>query len=237
MKKNLTHRQQEFLKQFLDIYQSLDQPIHYVTVAENLGIGNVTAYEMLRLLEDRGLVRSEYQTKIEQHGPGRSAVLFFPTKEANKQLTNLLRENPDIGDWQEVKERILRQLRDGKEGADYDSLLVNLIARLPENRSPIIFMTEMITAVVLMLREVKDSPEIHSILNGLVRVGLPEEVGLGVLSGIALLLSVLERTNRNCTSTLLKQISRYEDSLAHLNEENRQLLAEFTREASQIMTS
>lgn len=32
----------------------------YVALAEHPGIGKVTAYEMLRLLEERGLVVSEY---------------------------------------------------------------------------------------------------------------------------------------------------------------------------------
>ena len=72
MKKKLTHRQQQFLSQFLDIYREMEHSVHYVAVAERLGIGKVTTYEMLRLLEEKGLVRAEYQTNPDQHGPGRS---------------------------------------------------------------------------------------------------------------------------------------------------------------------
>jgi hypothetical protein len=49
----LTRRQQQFLSQFLDFYHEEEQPIHYPDLADRLGIGNVTAYEMLRLLEDQ----------------------------------------------------------------------------------------------------------------------------------------------------------------------------------------
>ena len=50
MKKKLTHRQQQFLGQFLDIYREMEHSVHYVVVAKRLGLSHVTAYEMLRLL-------------------------------------------------------------------------------------------------------------------------------------------------------------------------------------------
>ncbi len=233
MMKKLTYRQQQFLSQFLDIYQKLDQPIHYGTVAEYLGVGNVTAYEMLRLLEERGLVRAEYQPKSEQGSPGRPSVLFSPTKEA-RQLLAQLSGNSDLEDWEKAKKHILSQLHQG--GEDYDELLTILIARMPENRSPLIFMTEMITAVILVLRSVPDSPEIRTILNSLRKIGLPEEFGLSVLSGVLMILSALERTNRIFSSALLAELSRYEEYLLQLNKENRQLLSAFAREVAQIVT-
>ena len=55
MAKNLTHRQREFLNHFLDLYQEMEEPIHNTVLADRLGLGKVTAYEMLRLLEERGL--------------------------------------------------------------------------------------------------------------------------------------------------------------------------------------
>jgi len=79
MKKKLTHRQQQFLGQFLDIYREIDRPVHYVAIAERLRLGKVTVYEMLRLLEERGLVRAEYDMDSGSHGPGRPTVLFQPT--------------------------------------------------------------------------------------------------------------------------------------------------------------
>ena len=70
----LSRRQQEFLSQFLDVYRESDQPIHYTTLAKELGIGKVTAYEMLRLLEERGLVQAEFQLPEGGRGPGRSGI-------------------------------------------------------------------------------------------------------------------------------------------------------------------
>ena len=236
MKKKLTHRQQEFLSQFLEIYREMDQSVHYVIVAERLGIGKVTAYEMLRLLEDHGLVRAEYQANPDQHGPGRSAVLFYPTQEANR-LMNVLAGDPiDIKDWLVIKEQILQKLREGNAGG-YEDLLSNLLARIPERRSPLIFVTELVTAVILMLTTIQDAPEIHALLERLKQIGLPQKISLSVMSGIAMLMSVMERANRRYSTTLLAQFSRYEDALSQLNEESRRQLGEFTREVAQILSS
>lgn len=49
--KSLTRRQQEYLSNLLDLCYQEDAPIHYSTVAECLGVGNVTAYEMMHLME------------------------------------------------------------------------------------------------------------------------------------------------------------------------------------------
>ncbi len=236
MKKTLTHRQLQFLSQFLDIYWEMEHSVHYVTVAERLGIGKVTAYEMLRLLEEKGLIRAEYQANPDQHGPGRSAVLFFPTQEANHLINELAGNPADIEDWQVVKEQILQQLREGKAGG-YEELLSNLLTRIPERRSPLIFVTELITAVILLLTMIQDAPEIRALLERLHQIGLPQKIGLSVMSGIAMLLSVMERANRHYSTILLAQFNKYEDALSQLSEESRQRLSEFTREVVQILSS
>ncbi len=235
MKKKLTHRQLQFLSQFLDIYREMEHSVHYVTVAERLGIGKVTAYEMLRLLEEKGLVRAEYQANPDQHGPGRSTVLFYPTHEANHLINQLAGDPADLENWQVIKGHILQQLREGHADG-YENLLSNLLMRIPERRSPLIFVTELITAVILTLATIREAPEIRSLMERLHRIGLPREIGLSVLSGIGMFLSVLERTNRRSSTILLAQVSRYEDALSQLSEESRRQLGEFTREVAQILS-
>ena len=235
MKKKLTHRQQQFLSQFLDIYREMEHSVHYVTVAERLGIGKVTAYEMLRLLEDRGLVAAEYQPNPEQHGPGRSAVLFYPTQESAHFFNSLAGDSTNLEDWQNVKEQILQKLHEGKAG-EYDELLSSLLLRIPEGRSPLIFVTELITAMILTLASIQDVPEIQALMKQLRRIGLPREFGLSVLSGIGVVLSVVERANRRSATVLLTQINRYEETISQLSEDSRRQLAEFTRELVNILS-
>jgi len=67
----LTGRQKVFLSKFLDLYGEAEGPLHYTTVAERLGVSKITAYDMLRILEEKGLVASEYVLPVKGHGPGR----------------------------------------------------------------------------------------------------------------------------------------------------------------------
>jgi hypothetical protein len=210
--------------------------VHYVTVAKRLGIGNVTAYEMLRLLEEKGLIKAEYQSNPDQHGPGRSAVLFYPTREASNLINVLAGDEANLEDWQVVKEQILQQLREGKAGG-YEELLSNLLARIPERRSPLIILTEMITAVILILTTIQDAPEIRALLERLQQIGLPKKISLSVMSGIAMLLSVMECANRRYSTVLLSHFSQYEDALSQLSEDSRRQLSDFTREAVRILSS
>ena len=236
MNKKLTRRQLEYLNHFLDIYKEMDHSVHYKTVAERLGIGNVTAYEMLRLLEEKGLLRAEYQSNPDQNGPGRSSVYFHPTQETNRLIETLAGSQVDTEDWHNVKELILQQLREGKAGG-YEDLLSNLLLRIPDRRTPLIFLTELNTAVILMLATIQEAPEIQEMIKRLQKIGLPQEVGLSVMSGIGMLLSVMERTNRRYSTSLLTQFSRFEDTLVQLSEDSRQKLSEFTREIVQIVSS
>lgn len=236
MKSKLTYRQQQFLSQFLDIYREIDRPVHYVTVAKRLEIGKVTAYEMLRLLEERGLVRAEYHSKPEQRGPGRATVLFYPTQEAGRVTNELAGNTTYLNDWEVVKNRVLQQLREGK-ARGYEEMLSNLLVRLPEPQSPLIYITELTTAMILMLATISKAPEIRTLMERLGRIGLPQEIGLSALSGVGLALSVLERINRRTSTILLAQINKYEDVLSQLSEENRRRLGDFAREVILILSS
>ncbi|MFH1633420.1 MAG: hypothetical protein ABIG63_05335 [Chloroflexota bacterium] len=235
MRKNLTRRQQEFLSQFLDFDREMEEPVHYVTLAEHLGIGKVTAYEMLRLLEDRGLVRSEYHLPGEGRGPGRSTVLFRPTAEATRLLFDLAGGSPEDEDWDIAKEHILQQLREGK-AVGYDGLLTDLLARIPEQRSSLIYLTEMITATLLALGALRDSAEASGLAGRLRRIGLPGEIGLSALGGVSVALSMMERVNRRVSTFLLAQSGKYHTMFSQLGEENRRRLSEFAREAAKIVS-
>lgn len=235
MKKKLTYRQQEFLSQFVDLYQELSQSLPYGAIAERLGVSKVTAYEMLRLLEERGLAAAEYQTDPQQRGPGRPSVLFYPTGEADRLMKELAGSAVNLEDWQVTKEEILKKLRAGQAGG-YEELLGDLLARIPERSTPLIFVTELVTTMILTLAAMQDSPEVRSILLQLRRIGLPEGISLNVFSGISVFLSALERANRHSTSVLRSQMNHFEEALAQLNEESRKQLGEYTREVLHILS-
>ena len=234
MTKKLTRRQKQFLGKFLDIYLESEEPIHYVGLAKRLDIGKITAYEMLRLLEKRGLVKAEYHLTPGKRGPGRSEVFFRPTKEATQLFERLSESTADTEEWEIVKQRILKELQDGEAGG-YEILLNDLLIRIPEQRSPLIFMTEMITTIILALTPIKKAVEDKGLLDRLSRIGLPGEIGLIALSGFGIALSLVEDVNLRFSTFLLEQSGKYQEMLAQLSEEKRKQLTDFTRDVIKIV--
>lgn len=234
MPKELTRRQKQFLSQFLDIYQETEIPVHYVELATRLGIGKVTAYEMLRLLEKQGLIEAEYQLPPGNRGPGRSEVFFRPTQEAIRIFGRFSESTADNEEWEIAKQRILKELHDGKAGG-YETLLNDLLIRIPEQRSPLVFMTEMVTTIILALTPIKKAVKDKGLLDRLSRIGLPGEVGLIALAGFGAALSLVEDVNLKLSTLLLEQSGKYQDMLAQLNEGKKKQLAKFTRNIINIV--
>ena len=234
MAKKLTRRQHQFLSQFLDMYQELDKPIHYVALAKRLDIGKVTAYEMLRLLEKRGLVKSEFHLPAGDRGPGRSTVIFRPTQKTIHLINQLSGGTDDSEAWELTKMRILLQLHEGKvEG--YETLLNDLLARISERRSPLIFMTEMITAAILTIAAIQKEAEDQGLINRLRRIGLPGEIGLSALAGISIALSMVENANLSLSTFLLDHSDKFQEMLTQLSEEKKNRLSDFAREVTKIV--
>ncbi|HEY57912.1 MAG TPA: hypothetical protein G4O04_05175 [Anaerolineae bacterium] len=232
----LTRRQQEFLGRFLDLYREVEEPIHYAEVAERLGIGRVTAYEMLRLLEERGLVRSRFHLPKGRRGPGRTVVLFSPTEKAPRVLRQLAGEAANGEDWEAIKAQILTRLREGK-AKGYEQLLNDLLARLPERRSPLRYMAELITAILLALRSLLEGPYGRLLRQRLQRIGLPGELGLSALTGLGMALGLAKQVNRRVSTAILGETHRFQRTIQELSDENRRRLAEFAREVLGMLES
>lgn len=234
MPKELTRRQKQFLSQFLDIYQETEIPIHYVDLASRLDIGKVTAYEMLRLLEKQGLIEAEYYLPAGNRGPGRAEVLFRPTHTAVSLLKQLSGVSIDDETWELAKQRILKQLHN-KEAGGYETLLNDLLARIPDQHSPLLFMTEMITAIILTLASIQKTAEGKGLVDRLSRIGFPGEIGLIALAGISAVLLVVEDVNLKLSSFLLGQSEKYQEMFTQLNAEKREQLTDFAREVAKLV--
>lgn len=225
----LTGRQEEFLSKFLDLYRQSDGALHYTQVADHFGVSKVTAYDMLKLLEKRGLVRSEYVIPERESGPGRSTVVFHPTQKAHDLLNELAGNEWDAAEWEQVKRRILTALRSERH-TDYQELLAEVVARIPEQDNPMLYAAEMITATILNLYQVMGSNATTSLKESLSGLGLPGEVGLIALGGLSFGLAYVEEANHHLTQRLIAYTSRYQDTLSQLSEDSLHLLSDLAED-------
>jgi predicted ArsR family transcriptional regulator len=233
-KERLTRRQQEFLRTLIELHQQKGEAIHYTLVAEHLDVGRVTAYEMLRLLEKRGLAIREFQRPEDERGPGRSPVSFRPTAQAETTLTEQSTSGSISDEWLRVKAQIIEKLK-RDDGRNHEDFLKEILDRLPRRRSPDVYMAEMVTALVLGLHSLREFAEARRLRSMLGRIGLPGELDLGAIPGLSAGLSLVERFNKQISTVLLKQAKHYQTLLSELSAEKQRLLAEFTREVVKIL--
>ncbi len=230
--KLLTHRQRAFLRRFLDLYREAREPLHYTEVARRLGVGPVTAYEMLRLLEERGLAQAEYRRPAGRRGPGRAAVFFRPTAAAEGVLRQLSGGELTTEDWTQVEERILARL-EAALPEEYEALLEELLARVPEEPAPLVYLAEVTAGILLALEEVlRGAQEDPELVERLRTLGIPEELGLRALAGLSTGLALTGRLNRRIASRLLVHARRYRQALARLARGDEERLSRFVREVS-----
>jgi len=226
----LSSRQREFLSQLLDLYHKAQAPVHYSNVARVLDVRPVTAYEMLRLLEDKGFVKSE-MIRPKGH-QGRSLLVFSPTPKAQALLTELASDVQDVENkeaWEQSKASILEALENA-EGQNYQALLDTLLLRIPGRQSPLLFVTDMVTATILTFYELRDRAGARKIFASLRRFGPPGWAVLYSLAGFSLALSLVEKANRRATTLLLSHAQQFREHLDHLTGGEKTQVSDFVQE-------
>jgi len=226
---DLTTRQQAFLIQLLDLYRERRSPVHYTEVAERLGVNKFSAYDMLKVLERKGAVASEYVLDRKEPGPGRSLIKFYPTELAQRWLAQRRSSLPRGEEWQRVREGLLHRLQQARE-VNPRELASELLSQLSENQPPMIYCAQMITALLLQLSGLRGLTSRMNPLRALAQINVGGNISLGALGGLGLgwLLTYASET---VAKSLLPAISRYQSYLRDLSEGNRAALASFFQEA------
>jgi DNA-binding MarR family transcriptional regulator len=239
MELKLTTRQQAFLDKLFELYRERSGPVHYSVVAERLGVNKFSAYDMLKLLEEKGMAASEYVLGRKSTGPGRSMVVFYPTNKAARFLSQLRNEIRIGEEWQAVKVRILKRLKDTEE-TDAVEMLNEILVRLPDVKSPLTYCAEVISALLLNLSEMW-SYQASGVSPGAATqppwptlrvLGAKGEIGLSTLAGFSLGSIFSEsRVDPSLIEDLVAHTQRFQNHLRELSEERISMLSSFLQEA------
>ncbi|HOV06133.1 MAG TPA: Lrp/AsnC family transcriptional regulator [Anaerolineaceae bacterium] len=206
----LTHRQETFFLRLLDLCRETNGPIHYSTLAEKVGVSPFTAYDMLRLLEEKGFVTSEYRVEPGRANVGRSEILFLPTQLTYDRFSEL-NIGADQSNWEEARNQILERIR-----ADdvYDRTLAEeLLARIPPDAPETLrYCSEVMTFLIMRLEKtpgrqllVDRIPQIRDAQN------LIPKSGLLLLGGFVLGLLAMENGPLvDGEHSILEHVQRYQ---------------------------
>jgi DNA-binding MarR family transcriptional regulator len=216
------------MRQLLALYTEAREPIHYSTLAERIGVSRITAYDMLRVLEEKGYAESVYQLTPDRTGPGRSTVLYRPTEKAIRAIDDLAAE-VNAADWQALTDDIIAQMRTGMSGDEAAAITAELLARIPPEGPPEIrYCTEIITIIVLNLRHSDKQALLCSYIPHI--LGDPDLAtaeGLMLLAGGAFGLVIGEHPDSpEWNRELVAHVKRYYQMVVRMSAEQRQQLAQ-----------
>jgi len=230
----LTRRQKATLQKLLEIYQEVNEPLHYSVVADQLGVSRFTAYDMLRLLEEKGYVTSVFRLNREHSGPGRSEVAYLPTDKARKDFSELARKvNLKEPDWESALEAIFTKFVTGE--LPEAGVLGDLLAHIPgEDNERLRYCLEVMFVILIRMQR---SPH-GKLMQRYLPVILPTVQtthleDLALMGGIALgILTVENENDPEWCREMYEHIHRYKHLLDELTDEERQILRDMIGEAS-----
>jgi energy-coupling factor transport system substrate-specific component len=228
----LTTRQREFLRALIALWQTHDAAVHYTELAEHIGVSRFSAYDMLRLLEGKGLVQSSYVLEHTTQITGRTSVFYSPTPVGLSEADYPAVE-PRGDDWRSFRDGLLGQLRDQGEAGGYHRLLDELTAQLPDAASPLIYCSQVITALLINLDEARQKISGLNPLDALRSLTLPGgQSELGLLAGLSLGIGASGAADRGGSGgRLLDSIRRYQELLRDMGEDSIKTLSDFLQEA------
>jgi DNA-binding PadR family transcriptional regulator len=219
------------LAKLVELERQTHQPVHYTLVAQQLGIHNSAAYEMLKLLEAEGFITTEYLL-TGNTGPGRSTVVFAST-DRGKAMISVLPTPEKDSTWEMVQRQILTRLGHGK--AEGQELLEELLSHLPNVEEPIVYCAQTLTALLLtMSTEARGHLQEQGILLQQFVSGPPARNLLGLLPGLALGLA-LPGQARRISKKLVAYSELCQAYLVQLDEAKQKALAEFVAQVLETL--
>lgn len=220
----MTERRKQFLQHLMGLYQKTQQPVHYETLANAVGVSKWTAYDMLRGLEKLGYLSRDYLHP--RGGVGRSQVVFRPTEKA-VQLVSRICDNPSSSHGNETERDMIRLLQE-LQRAEMGLAMTRLIESVSQTPSGITFCLSLLGVLSLFLKNL-DEPIRATVEHMTASLERPEArilVFIGVMFGI-----VIHSVKGELGQETARLIGRALSSIQELSEDERVRLADFLSEA------
>lgn len=201
----LTARQEAFLQKLIALYQNDATPVHYTALAKQLDVNRYTAYDMLKVLEKKGYVASHYRAKEGPAGPGRSEVVFAPTKKADRLLQQV---DTFLEDIDLAKAGPLAVFVSAPADIKWAMELLN--GAIPDETAQIRYCAELIMVLLLSIRQQINgrSPLQASLLQLFPSANLSQRSHLTLLGGF--LLGLLANRPTPLRTDLVEHTLRYQ---------------------------
>ncbi|NSW83130.1 MAG: hypothetical protein HPY90_07625 [Syntrophothermus sp.] len=225
----VTRRQMDFLRIIKQVYEATSLPVHYARVAELLGISKWSAYEMLKTLERKGLLTSQYEVDQNKKYPGRARVMFAPTQLVNLVLSGkTLEDMGPVKEFQLLKEKLMSLYEKTTKTAP-EELAEQMRTELSGVENPLVFCAYVITILILELQTLSKTS--ISLLKNVALEVSEGKIGLAMFVGAAFGTMAKAASQVQLLSHMSECLSAFQKNLAKLNQLEQTLLMDFLSEA------
>ncbi|AEG16769.1 hypothetical protein G7K71_17940 [Desulfofundulus sp. TPOSR] len=226
---NLTQRRKEFLHKIVNLFHQTGLPVHYVTIAQALGVSKWTAYDILKELEKGDFLHREYTLSRNEKAPGRSMVVFRPTEKALKLLPPQEAKSKTQEDWSTARSKLL-SLVDNMKNLNPQKIKEELLEEMSRIELPVVFSAYTIALLITHIHEINSRG--MAALKHILELAPKPELVLSLFAGLAVG-TMLKSMKDAVNSKILSCIRRFEDHISECDNQERRLLASFLTEALQ----
>jgi len=221
----LTERRKQFLRGVLDMYQRTQLPVHYETLAKRLGVSKWTAYDVLRALEEQGLLTRDYA--VNRGEPGRSQIVFVPTPAAEALFTQARSAALEEADLAALKDETLKLLAEWRALKPAQATR-RIMAAIAQTDAQVKFCASIMAVFLVHLGTLDESAV--AVVRRLVRESPGVEMPLTVFVGIVLGMAI-EAMGQGVGEELIGLLGRFLRSVMDLSEPEKATLVSFLNEA------
>jgi len=226
-------RRKDFLRIIKEMYEASGLPVHYIKVAQAMGVSKWTAYDILKQLEKDGYLASEYSLNREEGRGGRSILLFYPTPKADRAFLKPKAEPHHHHDWQAAKNRLLSLLEAAKMGEvekiEAEKIIDDLLREVPSIEAHIIAGAYLIA--ILIFRLLSLGTKVLASMHRLIQNTPKPELVLSIFAGTALGATVKNVQDSHISGKLTEEVGRLQKFISEFSARENGLLASFLREA------
>lgn len=174
----LTERRKEFLNQIIALYKKTGLPVHYVTLAEIIGVSKWTAYDMFKELEKNGLLKRGYEVNSKE--PGRSVIVFTPTRRAQELFAQTRKRVNNQDELRVHKEKVAKFVH-GLRSADLKDTVGRIIQILSRVETRVEFCLYILALFLVYLDSIGQARK--EMIRHLLKVSIRPEIELTMFVG------------------------------------------------------
>lgn len=213
---SLTKRKIDFIKALITLSEKENGPVHYIDVANMMGVSKWTAYDVLSELEKLGYVKRKYIN--DENTMGRSVLLYSPEKSSY----DLLDKNY-LNEWNKVKEVLLNIIKKNDESKVIENFLNGNIVTI----KPLKFCAYVLTTLLLKVKTF-DISTLENIKNSLANINTETSLifFVGLVIGI-----LINYQLKNDNQKIIKKINAFHEYIRELSNGDKILLNNFLKES------